>query len=357
MDDILVLDQNFVEQDILDLYYSFLWTERYCGYGDFEIYTPMNFTLYQLLREDYYLKIKDSDNLMIIEKRHIKSDSENGDQLIVTGRSLESILDRRIVWEQTILSGDFQTNLAVLLLDNAIDALIPERNISLLDYELSEDPRILELDIEKQITGTNLYTVIKSICESIDMGFKITRNSSNQFIFKFYYGEDRSYDQILNPWVIFSKKFDNIVNSDYIFDKRPFKTVSLVLGAGEGSERKGAIAAISTGAGSDLNRREMHTDAREISEEYDGLPIPEQDYLAQLVQKGNEDLKQNDIYDVFEGEVQSAGSFVYGKDFWLGDIVQVENEYGDAGKARVEEIIRSKSPAGSFIYPTFKTVE
>lgn len=44
-------------------------------------------------------------------------------------------------------------------------------------------------------------------------------------------------------------------------------------------------------------------------------------------------------------------------DFFLGDMVQIVNEYGIEGKARVTEFIRSQSKEGLDSYPTFVTVE
>ena len=45
------------------------------------------------------------------------------------------------------------------------------------------------------------------------------------------------------------------------------------------------------------------------------------------------------------------------EDFFLGDMVQIVNEYGIEGKARVTEFIRSQSKEGLDSYPTFVTVE
>lgn len=48
---------------------------------------------------------------MIVEKIQITSDTEDGNHVTVTGRSLESILDRRIVWGQKLLSGNLQNGI------------------------------------------------------------------------------------------------------------------------------------------------------------------------------------------------------------------------------------------------------
>ena len=35
-----ILDQNATSLAVLDTFQSFIWTDRYRGYGDFEIYMP-----------------------------------------------------------------------------------------------------------------------------------------------------------------------------------------------------------------------------------------------------------------------------------------------------------------------------
>ena len=54
--------------------------------------------LLDYIKQDYYLQSKESEHVMIVEKIQITSDTEDGNHVTVTGRSLESILDRRIVW-------------------------------------------------------------------------------------------------------------------------------------------------------------------------------------------------------------------------------------------------------------------
>ena len=79
------------------------------------IYKHLTILFFEILKDDYYLWLKESDQTMIVEDRKIESDAENGNHFTVTGRSLESILERRIIWKQTILSGNFQNGIKKLL--------------------------------------------------------------------------------------------------------------------------------------------------------------------------------------------------------------------------------------------------
>lgn len=282
--DVTVLNTNLDAISIVDVYESFIWTDRYYEYGDFELFTSMTDTILSYIRQDYYLQSRESEHVMIIEKIRINSDSENGNHITVTGRSLESILDRRIVWGQKTITGNLQNGIRTLLNENVISPADNKRRISNFIFEASTDPAITSLKIDAQYTGDNLYDVINKICSERSIGFKVTLNNNKQFVFKLYAGADRSYDQSVNPYVIFSPKFENIINSNYVESKSALKTVTLVGGEGEGSARKYTTV----GGGSGLNRRELFTDARDISSDVgDGVVLSDAAYTAQLQQRGD----------------------------------------------------------------------
>lgn len=113
--ELLVLNTDFESIAVIDTYESMIWTDRYNSYGDFEIFFAMDTQLLQYLKEDYYLWLKDSEHCMIIEDIKINADTEEGNHLIVTGRSLESILERRIIWGQRIFNGNLQNGIQTML--------------------------------------------------------------------------------------------------------------------------------------------------------------------------------------------------------------------------------------------------
>lgn len=483
--EVLVLDKNLQAITILDSFQSLIWTDRYCDCGNFEIYTKVDPLFLNALQKKYYLWSSESDHVMIIDTRQITSDVEDGNKLIVTGKSLESILKKRIVWTQTVLRGNLQNGIKQLLNENAISPIDTTRKINRLVFEDSTDPIVTTLTIDAQFTGDSLFDAVQSLCEEKKIGFKITLSSTNQFVFKLYAGVDRSYDQIANPYVIFSPKFDNILNSNYLDSDATLKTVTLVAGEGEGINRKTTSVSIDSGAGLDLDRCELYTDARDVSSKVedtvgilsldtanwesgsysnttgakiaDGSSIrliellsvqpsttynfqlistdqafvarsfnqskvfvadwsvvcypsrqsvqittgeteyylaiavytdaakpqktsaellqmmqagtlspfiglrektlTDAEYVAQLAQRGSEKLAENIATQSFEGQVDASRMFKYGTDFFIGDIIQIVNEYGMEAKSRVTEIVHSQSTTEAGTFPTFSSVE
>lgn len=351
--DVFVLNENFETVAVIDTYVSLIWTERYSECGDFELYTLVDPTLLHYIRKDYYLSIKESNATMIIEDILLDTDVESGLYITVTGRSLESILDRRIIWGQKDIKGNLQDAIQLLLNDSIISPSDPDRQINNFIFEKTTNEYIAQLNIDVQFTGDNLYDVIATLCNEAKVGFRIILNESNQFVFSLYYGKDRSYDQDENSYVVFSPEFDNIINSSYVESNKTLKNVTLVAGEGEGASRR----MTSVGSGTGLNRREMFTDAGDISSNVDSGNLLSNEYVAKLEQRGIDELSKNAAVSSFEGKVDSTRMFLYGVHFFIGDIVQVANEYGIEGTARITELIRSHSDAGLDVYPTFKMIE
>ena len=351
--ELLVLNTDYESIAVIDTYESFIWTDRYNSYGDFEIVFAMDESFLRYLKEDNYFWLKDSEHTMIIEDIRIDADTEDGNRLIVTGRSLESILERRIIWGQKVFTGNLQTAIQTMLTECIISPSIEDRKISNFRFAESADPKITSLTIDNQYTGDDLYTVIKGLCEENNIGFKIVLTDDNWFEFSLYAGVDRSYDQTENPYVVFSPNFENIINSNYFSSKASYRNVTLVEGEGEGTDRKTAVV----GSGSGINRREVFTDARDISSKTeDGVTLSDDEYYAQLRSKGLKTLADHSITTAFEGEVEATKLFKYGEDFYIGDIVQIANEYGNEGSAYISELIISRSKEGFSVYPTFKTI-
>ena len=350
--ELLVLNTDFESIAVLDVYESLIWTDRYNSYGDFEMFFAMEESSLAFLKEDNYLWLKDSEHTMIIEDIKINADTEEGNHLIVTGRSLESILERRIIWGQRIFNGNLQNAIQTMLNECIISPSIADRKIPNFRFVASTDPKITKLTIDNQYTGDDLYTVIKGLCEENSIGFKIVLTDDNWFEFSLYAGVDRSYDQTENPYVVFSPNFENIINSNYFSSKASYRNVTLVAGEGEGSARK----TVTVGSGSGLDRREVFTDARDVSSDTEGGTLSDSQYNAQLIAKGNKTLADHKVTIAFEGEVEVTRLFKYGEDFSIGDIVQIANEYGNEGAAYISELITSRSEEGFSVYPTFKTI-
>lgn len=92
-----------------------------------------------ILQNGYYIKRTDTDRVGIIETKTTQTNEETGDYIIVSGRMLESILDRRIVWQQTTLNGSINESLHRLLAENAISPSESARQIPNFTFITQEE--------------------------------------------------------------------------------------------------------------------------------------------------------------------------------------------------------------------------
>jgi hypothetical protein len=357
--DLLILNNAFQKIGVIDTYESLIWTDRYYAAGDFELLTSPTQNVLSILSQGAYAAIKESEHLMIIEDLDIKTDPINGNKLVAKGRSFESILDRRIIWDPVKFESEpIQYSIFTLLNEHAINPLNVSRKINDLEFQFSTDPVVRSIQISNQYWGDNLYTAIVDLCFSNNIGLKITLNDQGKYIFTLYSGVDRSYNQVEHSYVVFAPNFENLKNSEYMLSSRLLKTVALLAGEkGVGNAQLYMEVDPSEGSIIDLNRKEMFLDAQNItSVDENGNSISENEYFAHLYQKGLEELSKNIVIETFASEVDPTGEFIFGRDFYLGDILQVANEYGYEGKSRVIELVRCQDGSGFKIYPIFCVV-
>ena len=83
----------------------------------------------------------------------------------------------------------------------------------------------------------------------------------------------------------------------------------------------------------------------------------EEQYYKLLQDYGKEQLNEVSDTESFEGNVVSDGNYKLNQDYFLGDLVQVKNEFGIEATPRIIEIIESEDEKGTAIVPKFSTWE
>jgi len=361
--DVTILDSNFNIVGIVDDYQSLIWTERYNKAGDFEIAGDLNSTLAQYCKIGYYARINKSDTVMVIEGIDGQEKIRSENKLIVKGRSIESILDRRIVWGFVTLSGNVQDVIKQLLTDNVISPSRTERAIPNFIFQTNDDANIANCNLSSiQFDGDNIYDTVCALCQSFNLGFRI-RLLGNIFVFYLYSGTDRSCNQTDNPYVIFSEDYDNIIESRYSADKTPYKNVALVNGealeqpSGGGDDHNKFRVIAGDEMVSGLNRFETCIDSGLSSTDAQtGEQLSTEEYTQQVIQKGNEELAKLQINQILDGKIVED-YFVYGRDYWMGDLLQYKGIYNISSPVRITEFIRCLDTSGYKEYPSYILTE
>lgn len=209
------MDTLFNTTRYVDAFTSFVWTDMYIGYGDFELTFPMEVGGLTGISEGYYVSIKESPRYMIVESINITTDVEEGNYAVISGRSLESILLRRITRSSSIFSGDIETTILRLINSNFVTPSASVRDITNMGILKSSDPTVRDTTIEFEVEeGENVYDIVNDVCEYTRMGYRMMAQDDKTILFELYNGVDHSYNQETNPYVIFSAKFENLESSE-----------------------------------------------------------------------------------------------------------------------------------------------
>jgi hypothetical protein len=370
--DIQVFDKSLNLITLLENIESLIWIDRFQGFGEFEIYTAIKPAHLLYLVEDNYIKVSFSDRTMIIESVEIKTDVELGNKLIVKGRSLETLLERRFVINQTRIASDVQNAILTLVNRSCIQPEVDggyqdptdpyKRKIPNMQWANNPDTTLASKLVTYQAYSEYVYDLVFYFAQQTGVGFKITMNTAKQFICNVYLGTDRSYTQTAHPYVVFSSNYENLLSSNYFRTNANLKNfiygLSYVYDTGALHVRSVTKTGWDDPTG--INHRERFVDIQYSLDRFvQGTTefIPTDEYNLQVDYLLDQlSIIENSIVEDFEGKADTTVGFVYGVDFFLGDIVQIENEYGLKGRSMITEVLFTESPTGFFVHPTFSKV-
>ena len=358
-----VYNQSFSLVAIIDCYTSLIWTDRYDDCGDFELTLPYESRWNLIFKKDYLVKIDFSDHWCIIEKLEVNKDEDQAATLIISGRSVESLLQRRIIPGKKEFGNDetkvnIQNSLKTLFNENIINPSKAERKISNFIFTESTDTAITKLTFAESYEGNDLLDIVTGICQDKHIGFQVLVNSSNKFEFKLFVGKDRSRSSNSTGYVIFSPYYDNLVTSNYFTSSEEYRNVMVVR-----EEDDKYITVYSTDTEpSGLARREVF----EGDSEMDDVELDEANSKVKKVSKSKNQIKTKAIkklkrdYKIqtgFEGDIIPEKMYKYRINFNVGDKVQFEDSYGNNERVYISEVVISMDENGLIILPTFEAID
>lgn len=377
---LFVLDKSFEVVSLCDTFSSLIWTERYSGYGDFELYLPASMENINMFPRGFYLwlieppvydkngkKIETRNDVMIIEKTELSTDIEDGDQFVVSGRSLEALLLRRVIPKKVKYENvDPRECITTILNENIVRPSESARKIDNFKIAIDSSEPIAPNDKRSyEFDGDYVYDAIKTICDDYDWGFSLDLKSDDNWrtsylAFSVIYGTDRSYEQTENPYMVFSPKFDNLISSDTVEDDTEFYNSAFVASNEETKDNKTRrlikyVANKSGRSGWDI-RETFYTDSDAKLNDANNNARPDSAILPELEKYGRDELKSQKSNNSFDAEIALLDSVQYHRDYDIGDIIQFDNAYSVNKTARITEYVRNEDDNGYREYPTFEPI-
>lgn len=354
--EVYTLDPLLRREYVIDWFESLIWTERYAAFGDFEVDILSTIGSRNLLKAGTFLAMNESYRVMMVETVEDSTNSQGIKMLSVKGRSIEAILMDRVAkeslsdltvspkWVITDQPGDVARkifhDICVTGILNAGD-IIPFINEGTFmpDDTIPEPSEPITVELEP----TTVYDAIEDLCKVWSMGFRLLRHlDTSQLYFDIYVGNDLTTSQTVLPSVVFTPSLDNLQNTKELTTIDQAKNVAYVYSA------VGFQMVYADGVNPDVEgfeRRVLTVNATDVTEETPDIP-------AALIQKGKEELAKNRTLQAFDGEISQSSQYKYGRDYNLGDIVEIRNTDGVTNNMRVTEQIFVSDREGERSYPT-----
>ncbi len=342
---LLVLDKNFLAIYPISKFNAFIWTIKYWECGDFQLEVPWDPKPWQYLKVGYYLYLRGQDEIMIIERIGLTYDAADKSKrkIVVKGRTPSSLLTRRIVWGAW--GSETATNLQTMLLNLVDGALVNpsdyKRKIPF--FRTKTNSGVAGLSVAASGYGDNLYSLVNMVCETYEIGFRSNYVDEEGLVyFELFKGNDRSYSQTTFPPVIFSSSFENLGPTRYALDVTEYKTIALASGREEEGDKTTVVVG-STGL-SGLNRYEMYVSTNEVDPNL-------------IAEAAMQKLAKVNALTTLDAELDASRQFIFGRDFYIGDVVQIVTDFGLDAKARVTEFTMCWDETGYTEVPVFKVLE
>jgi len=198
------------------LFTNFKWRRRFSRAGDFQLETFFTPEKMEIFAEGNVIYKRDVDEAAFIERRSVIQDINGGLVLVVSGRGIASILDRRVF----TLAGSYglKNFLSTVIGENFLMGASEQRRIS--------NMRMLEHGFEDVMVSAdfkraNVYDTLTKILEEHNIGVKLKYNLADETY-------DLQFYQEAKTDVIFSREFTNIIEQNYTDSTERYKNVVYV---------------------------------------------------------------------------------------------------------------------------------
>ncbi|MDL2257855.1 siphovirus ReqiPepy6 Gp37-like family protein [Eubacteriales bacterium OttesenSCG-928-K08] len=329
--DLFVLDTNLTQVGLIPKYTSFTFERSHWGVGKFTLVLPEQAMDADKLAEGRIICMGMSDARAGIIRKIQADDDRNTDNITVSGFMLKGAARLRIIvpptqtedpnalgWDR--VQGTAEDVYRHYAARHMIAPVDDNRRLPgiVLD-DIADPPRGIITPWQCQ-HNEKLHEVFAEIGEWTGMGWDIRLDEKNKrMVFVVVPGRDKTTTNTDgNSPVIFTPAMDNIISNRYTYDKSEYTNAPYIGGAGEDEDQL-VLTAYMDDEGNQLEDPIAGWDRREAWISAGNVDDPEKLYFEGLHK--HKDTRK--LIQGLEGEIIPTGSFVYGVDWDLGDIVTV----------------------------------
>lgn len=369
---IFTLDRGFIEQEEIDAFDSAIWTERYYGDGDFELSVEASNIMMQKLPRGTMMMCEGSPEPMILETRDIKEGV-----LKTTGITLTQWLNNRIIrtspdhsikeWllsgypaghamaeivQQFCVGGPYLSGANPIGIPTSRTTLWPVPGLQAATYDTAGG------NVDLSVPFGPVYDALKAIATTYEVGQQIVLDGAYEdyYILSYisYRGDDRTSAQTVNPTVRFSSDMDSFTDITDLESLTEHRNSVYMF-----SSIADPLIAPTAGFAATLPVATTGFDLRVFMGTADNVPsdIDAPGLMKILDQQALKEAQARKVVQLVDGTISQVTDVVYGNNFFMGDIVEVEGNTGILQNARITEYIRSQDASGSKSYPTLAMID
>lgn len=336
--------------------YAVTWVERYREPGEFNITGELSSDVLNQLSIGSLLSHSNTREVMIVENISLSETKTAPTTISVSGRSLETFFENRIVGSNfavsnmgvvpsyTLTAANTWTQAVKMLQDHTLRSRLVDVNNEIPGLAVDSIASGTDVAQEARIikSGT-LYERMLELLELADLGVKVVR-SQNALQRETHITIHNGVD--LSASLVFSWETGDLDSSEYLVTSKKTKTASYVSG--------NAVYTIVPGTPIGTNRRMVEVDASDIDEDYK----PPHDTAtwnslqAAFGVRGRESVLINNPIEISSVDISSSARQRYRIEYNIGDIVTVDGNYGTTRKMRIIEHVEIDDENGERSYPT-----
>lgn len=220
---------------VIDNAESVIWVRRYDTPGEFELYISASADIFRLIKSNMgYLLVtrEDRQGVMYVEYVKLTESAENGDHILLKGRSIDCVMERRVIGYPTKYIHD---SFRAVVIGNLINEnmIRPEPHEDYLHDTLRRTMSpftfvrgsIVGAEIDRTFNGENLLEAVDSLLKEGGYGLRNKLEDGTIFL-ELYQGQDR-------PNVRFSPNNENLLSSEYECDIRGQCNTAFVYAEGD----------------------------------------------------------------------------------------------------------------------------
>lgn len=400
-----ILNANYELLGELSEQEDIVFNKRFNDVGYCALKVACDNDMLSLLQRGNYIYRYDDDFFCKIETVTLETDIEQGDYFTIDATDMNSILSGRIVRWEVVYSGTVAGFIKRLVYENCILPTQPQRAIPNFIFDDSNFAEFTEtINISRETATKDLLQLIITTCKTYNYGFRVSFDiSSKKLVFRLIKGKNKATMESAE-YIEFSPNYANIISSKYKEDESNYKNLVYVGYKGEdekthllslftedaeptGEDRKevyidgtstsrdisvgelellfGAITKESATAGDKTtaiyyatidNQKKVVATSEGVGED-EKITANDYTYLLLIRIVGLNTLAERKKTQEFSGEVDTVDTYEYKKDYNLGDIVKVANEYGIEAAAQIIEVTESESSESPYsVEPIFEYI-